>query len=265
MLLTWIWRLFGYYLSALVGKLVTIPVPRCARKWVYGVFNTTYHVVVSDAQFPLTTYPTLGAWFTRGLADGCRPLSHSPWISPVDGIVLQSGRLTQGQLIQAKGLSYSLRDLTLFDSWDTGTFICIYLSPKDCHRIMSPVSGQLLHATHIPGSLYPVRPHQVASIPTLYCVNERLSMGFMTPLGKLALVAVGALNVGSISTQFDPTLSGQHAHQTRHRTYDDIPTQAGDWIATFHLGSTVIIATEASFTPIPIGHPIQIGQSLIAS
>jgi len=262
---TWLWKLCGYYLSGLVGTLVTIPVPMWARKWVYGIFNTTYGVAVSEAQYPLTTYPTLGAWFTRGLAEGCRTQSNSPWVSPVDGVVVQSGPLHHGQLIQAKGLYYSLRDLTQTDSWNNGTFICIYLSPKDCHRIMSPVSGQLLHATHIPGSLYPVRPHQVATIPQLYCVNERLSLGFSSPNGNVSLVAVGALNVGSISTQFDPTFSGQHATKQCHQNYHDLSIQAGDWIATFHLGSTVILTTQESFKPVPPGQAIQIGQSLVAS
>ncbi len=262
---TWLWGLCGYYLSNLVGKLVRLPVPIWARKWVYGSFNATYGVVVSEAEFPISTYPTMGSWFTRGLVNGCRPQCDSPWVSPVDGVVVQSGTLTKGELIQAKGLYYSLRDLTQTDSWDTGTFICIYLSPKDCHRIMSPVSGQLRHATHIPGSLYPVRPHQVATIPQLYCVNERLSMGLTTPNGDLFLVAVGALNVGSISTQFDPTFKGQHTTTICHRTYHGISTQPGDWLATFHLGSTVILITQAVFTPIPVGQPIQIGQSLVAS
>jgi len=263
---SWVYRLIGHVVSGWVGRLVGLPLPVWARKIVLGAFNRGVGVVAHEAEFPLTDYPTLGAWFTRGLRPGCRPLAPSPWVSPVDGVIIESGAIRQGTLIQAKGLVYSTADLLLEPGWDEGTFWCVYLSPKDCHRIMSPVAGQLTSATLIPGHLYPVRHHCIRTIPRLYCVNERLVMRLDTPMGRLAMVAVGALNVGSISTTFDSFFHGQRLPAVTHRTYPSpsIPVAQGDWMATFHLGSTVILMADATVSPIPSGTPIQIGQSLIA-
>lgn len=258
----WVYRLIGHVVSGWVGHLVRCPLPTWARPMVYGAFNRLVGVVAHEAEFPMPHYPTLGAWFTRGLRPGSRPIVASQWVSPVDGVVIESGALRQGSLIQAKGLLYTMADLVGDSGWESGTFWCVYLSPKDCHRIFSPVDGTLVSASLIPGHLYPVRHPYIRVIPRLYCVNERLVMRCETPMGRMVMVAVGALNVGSMSATFDSFFHGQRLPDVAHRSYASLPISQGDWMATFHMGSTVILIAEASLAPIPSGTTVQIGMSL---
>ena len=66
---------------------------------------------LSDAQ--QTRFRSLHDCFTRTLKDGARPVDMDPSIvvSPCDAIVGASGRVTDGQVLQVKGLPYALEDL----------------------------------------------------------------------------------------------------------------------------------------------------------
>jgi phosphatidylserine decarboxylase len=72
--------------------------------------------------------------------------------------------------------------------------------------------------------------------------------------GRLALVAVGAYNVGRISAAFDaawsadeerPWITNRKDEIPRERSYDPpVDVERGDEVMAFHLGSTVILLTE---------------------
>ena len=59
-----------------------------------------------------------------------------------------------------------------------GSFITIYLSPRDYHRVHMPYHGKLASTSHIPGRLFSVAKHAVNKIDNLYARNERLSCIF---------------------------------------------------------------------------------------
>ena len=152
-------------------------------------------------------YPTFNAFFTRRLKDGARTIDPDPGTitSPVDGRVSQAGACDRRRLLQAKGMEYSVAELLgarqdLADLFDGGQFATLYLSPRDYHRIHMPLRGRLIETLYVPGRLFSVAPHTVASLPNLFTRNERVAALFETSTGPMAIVLVGAINVAAIET-----------------------------------------------------------------
>ena len=55
-----------------------------------------------------------------------------------------------------------------------GRYAVVYLSPRDYHRVHSPVEGVVRSVRHVPGSLYPVNAIGVEHVPLLFARNERV-------------------------------------------------------------------------------------------
>jgi phosphatidylserine decarboxylase len=248
-------------LSRGFGRLADAPIPPAMRTAVLGAFARAVGADVAEAELPLEAYPTLNRFFTRKLAAGARtwPADPSVVASPVDGAVGQLGSVREGRLIQAKGRLYDVRQLLEDDAaaarYEGGAFITLYLSPKDYHRIHAPVDGEIRAARHVPGALLPVNAAAVAHLPELFARNERLICHVDSPFGRVAVVAVGAYNVGRISAAFDAAwnappgrlewVTNRRGLQSAAKSYDPpIPVQRGDEIMTFHLGSTVVLVFE---------------------
>lgn len=247
--------------SRLAGMAADTPIPRSLRRTVLGGFARAVGIDVSEAELPIDEYPTLNRFFVRRLRPGARdwPGDHSILASPVEGIVGQLGTIRDGTLIQAKGRSYSaaslLGDADEAERYDGGVFITIYLSPRHYHRIHSPCDGTVPLARHLPGGLFPVNAAAVAHIDELFARNERLLCYLDGPLGRVALVAIGAYNVGRISAAFDADWGDPAAERSvtnrrgrttpETRSYDPQPRlEQGDELMAFHLGSTIVMLLE---------------------
>ena len=223
-------------------------------------------------------YADFNSFFTRALKPGARsfPQDIHAIASPVDGRVSQIGDITAGQLVQAKGHSYSVNSLLGGDSeqaasFDNGKFATLYLAPRDYHRIHMPCQGKLLETTYVPGRLFSVAPHTTRVIPNLFARNERLVSLFETPAGPMALIMVGAIFVSCMETvwggQVNPSM-GMHLKRNRHDLKDSpvIDLARGDEMGRFNMGSTVILL----FGPNRIswdksllaGTAVQLGQQL---
>ena len=248
-------------LSRAFGRAADVPLPRPLRRPVLGSFARLVGADVSEAAEPLETFPTLNRFFTRTLKEGARTWPGDDRIaaSPVDGATGQAGRVTAGKLVQAKGRTYSLRELLdedgQWERFEGGAFVTLYLSPRDYHRIHAPCGGTISRARHVPGALMPVNLPAVMHVPDLFARNERLLCYIDGPLGRVAVVAVGAYNVGRISAAFDREWNappGSDAWVTNRKgvlaetkVYDPpVPVRQGDHIMTFHLGSTVVLVFE---------------------
>ncbi|HEX2209575.1 MAG TPA: archaetidylserine decarboxylase [Longimicrobium sp.] len=248
-------------LSRGFGRLADAPIPPRLRPAVLGAFARAVGANVAEAELPLEAYPTLNRFFTRKLAAGARTWPGDPSVvaSPVDGAIGQLGIVREGRLIQAKGRLYDVGQLLEDDAaaarYEGGAFITLYLSPKDYHRIHAPVGGEIRAARHVPGALLPVNAAAVSHLPDLFARNERLICHLDSPRGRVAVVAVGAYNVGRISAAFDPAwnappgasawVTNRRGLQSAARAYDPpIRVARGDEIMTFHLGSTVVLVLE---------------------
>lgn len=237
-------------MSRAFGSLTRAPLPGAAHRAAIRAFVRQYDVDVGEAEKPLDDYGTFGEFFTRRLKPGVRPIAGGADVpvSPVDGTVSQAGIGEAGRLVQAKGKSYTLAAL-LADEEEAkrflgGAYLTLYLSPRDYHRIHAPLSGRILGYAYVPGELWPVNRPSVAGVPDLFTVNERLVTYLETPLGHVALVAVGATMVGRIRAAYDDvvTQAGEPARRVKYERPVEIGK--GDEVGLFETGSTVILLFE---------------------
>jgi len=195
-------------------------------------------------------FATFNDFFVRELHASARPVDESDnsIVSPVDGTVSMAAAIRNDSIIQAKGLDYSLSDLLATDldqaaAYVDGTFATIYLAPYNYHRVHAPWAGELTDARYVPGDLFSVNAATVTNVDGLFRRNERLVMHFKTDRGPAALIFVGALNVGSISTPWTGEL------RPRKHGVVDVPdlsgysttVKKGDLLGWFSMGSTVIL------------------------
>jgi phosphatidylserine decarboxylase len=252
-------------LSRLAGRLADLPIPRPMRRLVLAAFARAVGADPREAELPLEEYATLDAFFVRRLRSGARPWRADPSGagSPVDAVVGQMGRISRGGLVQAKGIDYSaaelLDDAALAERFEGGAFVTLYLAPRHYHRIHSPCRGRIVAARHVPGTLLPVNAAAVASVPDLFARHERLVCVLDGVAGDVAVVAVGATNVGRIESVFDPAWNGPRGGVTNRRRatrrrgrvadsrrYDPpLAVDAGEELMAFHLGSSLVVLFEA--------------------
>jgi phosphatidylserine decarboxylase len=212
-------------------------------------FVAKYGVNMAEAVNPdITSYASFNEFFTRPLKDGARPMAPADWVCPVDGAISQFGRIERDQIFQAKGHHYSTRalvggDAALAAEFDDGHFACLYLSPKDYHRIHMPCAGTLRRMVYVPGDLFSVNPTTARGVPGLFARNERVVCVFDTPYGPFINVLVGATIVGSMATTWHGVVNPPRSGEVREWRYADrnISFAQGDEMGRFLLGSTVVM------------------------
>ena len=155
-----------------------------------------------------------------------------------------------------KGIEYTLGSLAARTStsgqFEGGHFAIVFLSPIDCHRVFSPQDGHLEEVIHVPGYRLLVHPpYQRAEYP-VYTLNERMILRLSTDLGPCLLVMVAGFGVGNITFPLAPAFRPK-AKTAATRTWSPpAAVKRGEWIATFELGSTVVLFTPpaANVTPL---------------
>ena len=156
--------------------------------------------------------------------------------------------ISDGSIIQAKRIDYTLDDLLVSDlaesrAYRNGSFATIYLAPYNYHRVHSPIDGELVAARYVPGELFSVNVSTVARVKGLFRRNERLIMHFVTQRGPAAVIFVGALMVGSISTPWNGEIRPRNRGVVEELDISQHPTEVrkGDLLGWFNMGSTVIV------------------------
>ncbi|WP_124727978.1 archaetidylserine decarboxylase [Staphylospora marina] len=241
-------------ISRWMGKFARHPVSR----HVIPLYVKMFDVDLAPVKRPLDQFSCLLDFFVRELDPEARPVhpGKEMVISPVDGTVSQIGTIENGTLLQAKGISYSARELLggdreLADRFSGGAFVTIYLSPRDYHRIHMPVEGTIEECIYIPGELYPVNKTGIRLIPGLFAVNERLVSLIRSSAGMVALVKVGATNVGSIRVSYDEEIVTNPRPEKpycRKVYHGNVALDKGGELGRFEFGSTVILLFEPGRT-----------------
>lgn len=238
-----------HLVSRLVGWVARSEIPWIKTTFIRQ-FHRQYDIDLSEAQIEdADAYPSFNAFFTRALKPEARPIAAADdaIACPADGAVSQLGALRDGQLLQAKGHTYSAQELLGGDSalaaeFDGGTFATVYLSPRDYHRVHMPVRGTLREMIYVPGDLFSVNQTTTRQVPRLFARNERAVCIFDTEQGPLAMVLVGAMIVAGIETVFAGQVTPQPSEITRTRyTEGPITLEKGDELGRFLLGSTVVM------------------------
>jgi phosphatidylserine decarboxylase len=262
-----------YWISSLTHFITCLYLPQPLRYLILYLFAKSVKINLKEADHTLSYYTSINQLFTRSLKIRHRPINHDikTLVSPVDGTLLEYGKIEKGTLLQAKGISYTIDQLIptqLSSLFNHGHFMCIYLSPSDCHRIFAPYTGECIQTCHVPGTLYPVREPHISTTPGLYTQNERLTSILQTVIGKIAVVMVGAINVGKITvtynTQFQTNLKTNTTIKTTNH-FTPTKLEKGAHLGTFHLGSTVILCIEnqrLEFEPFTTNQHLQYGQKI---
>jgi phosphatidylserine decarboxylase len=245
--------------------------------WTRGIipwFIKKYGVDMGEAADPDPShYACFNDFFTRALRAGVRPLADAPFVSPVDGAVIDCVNMSGGQILQVKGHAYSARELVGGDAalaapFEDGDAISIYLSPKDYHRIHMPCAGRLLRMIHVPGTLYSVNPATVQGVPGLFARNERVVCLFESDFGPFVLTLVGAMVVGSMQTVWHGLINPPRTGSLRQWHYrdQDIRLARGEEMGRFLLGSTVVmlfpknmLRARADWVP---GRSVRMGEAM---
>lgn len=255
-------------MSRLVRRLVSVN-----SKVAVARFAARYGAAVEEAEKPLEEYTSILDFFTRRLKPGLRPLDPDPraLLSPVDGAYLVGGPVGEGQLYQAKGRTFTLNAL-LADEHATekfrhGSYLTVYLAPRDYHRIHAPVGGVITGYTYLPGELWPVNPAAVSHVDELFARNERLITHIQSEtFGRVEVVKVGATCVGHIKLAYDSEVATNcGAREVVRKVYDKpIPVERGGEVGVFEMGSTVILVIERGVDLLPLepAAKVRLGMSL---
>jgi len=259
-------------LTAWAGSLATSRAKwtRVLIRW----FISRYGVDMSEAADPdATRYACFNDFFTRALRDGIRPMASAPFVSPVDGSVIQCGRIEGDRILQVKGYRYSALaliggDRELAATFEDGEAVTLYLSPRDYHRVHMPCDGRLLRMVYVPGSLFSVNPATVRGVPGLFARNERVVCLFESAAGPLVIALVGATIVGGIATVWHGAVNSPRTARARawHYAHQTIALRQGEELGRFLVGSTVVmlfprnaLRLRADWLP---GRPVHLGEAM---
>jgi phosphatidylserine decarboxylase len=252
----------------------------CKIQWIKNrliqYFVWKYPVNLLEAAEPNPyAYPSFNAFFTRALQKDARPIviEAQTLTSPADGEISQLGKIQEDSILQAKGRFFSAaallgNDADLAKPFLNGSFLTVYLAPKDYHRVHMPFDGTLTDMIYIPGSLFSVSTKTAESIHHLFARNERVVAFFNTVVGRMAVVLVGAMIVGSIETVWAGSITSPRGQTIRHWHYEEntIQLKQGDELGRFKLGSTAIVLVEnnlAEWDPILQAlSPVKMGQAI---
>ena len=264
---------------------------RSQRPWLKNAlirsFVRHYRPQMGDAlESEPTRYPSFNAFFTRALKPGVRPMpsAAAQLVSPCDGIVGQTGMLADDELLQAKGHRYRLQELLATPEaapqlFRGGHYVTLYLAPYHYHRVHMPLSGTLRSAWHVPGRLFSVNDATRARVPRLFARNERIVCLFDGEAGAFAVILVGALFVGSMSTVWHGEITpwgGRAATSATARgvrrleplgTVESFQARGAE-LGRFNMGSTVLLLLPPSSLRWPpalaLGQGIRMGEPLTA-
>ncbi|KAI9031443.1 phosphatidylserine decarboxylase-domain-containing protein [Hyaloraphidium curvatum] len=173
-------------------------------------FIKTYSIDVDEIAKPLSEYANMNDFFSRGLKPGMRKLD-----SPGDPKVLVSAAdcrltcfptVTEATKIWVKGTDFTVfqllgGDAKISKEFQDCTMVIHRLAPQDYHRWHCPVDGRVdkIVPVRIPGHYYTVNPMAVRSTVNVFGENVREVCYVNSPtFGRVAVVAVGAMMVGSI-------------------------------------------------------------------
>ena len=228
-------NLIQNYLSDLLQRTVI----KVSLIEIKAIKNLLIRTFLKNHQIEMDDYPRkshldykhFNDFFTREIDPSKRPIddNHNSLISPVDGKIVEFGKIEEGRLFQIKGMHYKLYGLLdgnqkLTQNYENGSYISIYLAPYNYHRVHAPIKGDLKLANMVPGEMHRVDQNALSNIEKLYIKNQRLITEFNDSLSDCIMIMVAARNVASMT------------HKEINQNY-----AKGDEIGRFNLGSTVVV------------------------
>ena len=267
--------------------LLTNRIPRHALTLFMGWFSRIEQPLVRDLSLSLWRrfadlrleearqqhFRSLHDCFTRELKPGARPVNPDPalLVSPCDAIVGACGRVEDGQLIQAKGFPYALRDLlgdtALIDGFRNATYVTLRITSSMYHRFHAPHDCRVEQVTYFSGDTWNVNPIALQRVEKLFCRNERALLRTRLEAGgcQVLLVPVAAVLVASIRLHFLDVLL--HLRYRGPNVIDcDAHYAKGEEMGWFQHGSTILVFAPSGFElcgNVTQGSMIRMGEPLL--
>jgi len=196
-------------------------------------YSKVYRINHSEIRDDIGSFNTLHDFFIRNIKPETRPIDSTSTsiVSPVDGVVEETGSILPTKEIVVKGKAYSISEMVdneeILEKYIDGTFMVLYLSPSHYHRIHSPVSGIITHQWTRGRKSYPVNRLGLKYGKAPLSKNYRKLTEILSNGKHLLVVKVGAMFVNSIEL-----------------THTDNQVEKGKEMAYFSFGSTVILLFE---------------------
>jgi phosphatidylserine decarboxylase len=261
-------RLPRLMLTRFMGRFSKVKQP-LVRDMSIGLFKFFGGLDLSEAK--KQKFDSLHDCFVRELKDGARPFDANPEVicSPSDGIVGGWGAIEGDELLQIKGMPYSLSELLgskqLAEQYQGGSYITLRLRASMYHRFHAPTDCTVERVTHIEGDAWNVNPIALKRVHGLYCRNDRAVIEARLNNGQcLTLVPVGAILVASVRLHF--LMLNLH---NRYKGPQIIPCQAslrrGEEMGWFEHGSTIVVLAPQGVQPcahIATGVEVRAGHAL---
>jgi phosphatidylserine decarboxylase len=185
-----------------------------SRKYI-STFVKMYQINLNELLQPdISQYLTFNQFFYRKLNTNARPIDHydNPDIivSMADCRLILFDDISEATRIWIKGHQFSLQSLfedeQLAQEFDGGSIVVFRLAPDDYHRFHSPITGQIgPHMKQITGTYYTVNPIAIKERLDVLTKNQRTVITIESDgFERVALVAIGALLVGSVNFTVQP-------------------------------------------------------------
>ena len=195
-------------------------------------FITDYNIDVDEFAKSAFDFRTFNEFFYRALKPAARPIAAGERLAvfPADGRHLAIPDVNAAAGFYVKGAKFSLAELlgdsALAAKFFGGAMLISRLCPVDYHRFHFPVAGTPRDARRIDGWLYSVSPVALRRNLRYLVENKREVTLIESPVfGAVAMVEIGATNVGSIRQAFVP----------------DRPMAKGDEKGFFAFGGSCVI------------------------
>ena len=174
-------------------------------------FIAEYNIDVEEFAKSPFDYKTFNEFFYRALKPGVRPIAagETTVVFPADGRHLAFPDLDAAEGFYVKGFKFSLMDLFGDEAaarpFVGGAMLISRLCPVDYHRFHFPVAGTPAESRPVPGWLYSVSPVALRRRLRYLVENKREITLIESPqFGPVAMIEVGATNVGAIRQGFVP-------------------------------------------------------------
>ena len=256
-------------LTRFVGWFSQIRSPLLARLSI-GVWRLFTDLDLSDARE--SKFGSLHECFTRQLKEGAREVDMREDIisSPSDAIVGACGRVERGQLFQAKGMPYTMRELfgpsQDSSAFEGGSYVTLRLTSAMYHRFHAPHNGTLEHVSYLSGDCWNVNPIALQRVERLFCRNERAVLNMRLKSGQqIALVPVAAILVASIRLHALNVLL-HLKWKGANEMACSVAYAKGEEMGWFQHGSTIIVFAPPGFAlaeGIANGARLHMGQALM--
>lgn len=174
-------------------------------------FIAEYNIDVDEFAKSPFDYKTFNEFFYRALKPEVRPIAPGDGVAvfPADGRHLAFPDIQAAAGFYVKGVKFSLAELLGDDSaaetFAGGAMLISRLCPVDYHRFHFAVGGTPGEPRQIEGWLYSVSPVALRRRLRYLVENKRqITLIETTRFGTVAMVEVGATNVGTIRQSFVP-------------------------------------------------------------